>query len=64
MIYTATITPNVGAEGDVTVTVKEGAVIDDAGNPNTASVVTPDIHIDTIAPTFTIEDTPVSPETQ
>ena len=57
--YTATITPNLTSEDDVTVTVNTGAVIDAAGNPNTASAATPDIHIDTIPPTFTIEDTPV-----
>ena len=57
--YTATITPNDNQEGDVTVQVRVNAVTDDAGNSNTASAATPDIHIDTIPPTFTIEDTPV-----
>ena len=31
---------------------------DDAGNANTASAVTPDIHIDTIRPTVVIEGVP------
>ena len=52
--YTATITPNANQEGDVTVRVKANAVTDAAGNGNTVSDATDDIHIDTIAPTATI----------
>ena len=55
---TATITPNTGVEGEVTVTVKEGAVTDNAENPNTASAATSNIHIDTIVPTVVISDVP------
>ena len=49
-----------GAEGDVTVTVNANTVQDLALNANTdASPETDVVHVDTIAPTFTIEDTPV-----
>ena len=59
-VYTVTITPNAGAEGDVTVTVNANTVQDLALNANTdASPETDVVHVDTIAPTFTIEDTPV-----
>ena len=50
-VYTATITPNANAEGDVTVKVKEDAVQDLALNDNTASVATSSVHVDTIKPT-------------
>ena len=56
--YTATITPNANKEGDVTVQVKVNAVTDDAGNSNTVSAATSNIHIDTIAPTATISGLP------
>ena len=58
--YTATITPNAAKEGDVTVKVNENAVTDEAGNNNTASAVTGNIHIDTIAPTATITGAPTT----
>ena len=61
-VYTVTITPNatgLGAEGDVTVTVKANAVTDAAGNGNTVSAPTRNIHIDTIAPTVTITELPI-----
>ena len=59
--WTATITPNVGKEGDVTVQVNANAVTDAAGNENTAaSTVTPAIHIDTIPPTVAISDVPTT----
>ena len=51
-VYTVTITPDPGEEGDVTITVKENAVKDLAGNDNTASIVST-VHIDTIVPTVT-----------
>ena len=58
-VYTVTITPNAtGAEGDVTVTVNAGAATDKATNPNTISLETDVVHVDTIAPTVTIEDVP------
>ena len=60
--YTATITPNPTSEDDVTVQVNANTVIDAAGNPNTASAATPDIHIDTIAPTATISGLPSGEE--
>ena len=59
--YTATITPNAAKEGDVTVKVKASAVDDAAGNKNTASSATGNIHIDTIAPTPTIT-APTTPQ--
>ena len=49
--YTVTITPNANEEGDVTLQVKEDAVMDLAGNNNIASPVTSPVHIDTIVPT-------------
>ncbi len=49
--YTATITPTAGKEDDITLHVAANGVEDNAGNGNTASVVTPQIHIDTILPT-------------
>ena len=58
--YTATITPNVGKEGDVTVQVNANAVTDAAGNNNTASSATGNIRIDTIAPTATISGVPTT----
>ncbi len=58
--YTATITPNAAKEGDVTVKVNENAVTDEAGNNSTASTVTGNIHIDTIAPTATITGAPTT----
>ena len=51
-VHTATITPNPGKEGKITIQVKANGVTDNAGNGNTeASAVTPQIHIDTIVPT-------------
>ena len=58
--YTATITPNAGKEEDVTVTVNASAVTDNAGNANTASSATGNIHIDTIRPTATISGVPTT----
>ena len=55
---TATITPTANQDGDVTVRVKANAVEDAAGNPNTVSAATPNIHIDTIIPTFTTSGLP------
>ena len=60
--YIATITPTVGKEGDVTVTVNASAVTDAAGNKNTASEPTRNIHIDTIAPTVSVAVTPLTVE--
>ena len=59
--YTATITPNPNQEGNVTVQVKADAVKDAAGNGNTVSTATSNIHIDTIAPTPTIA-APTTPQ--
>jgi len=59
--YTATITPNAGKEGDVTVTVNANTVKDTAGNGNTVSAATSNIHIDTIRPTATIS-VPTTPQ--
>ena len=59
MNYIATITPNAISEGDVTVTVRADTVTDPAGNPNTASTATRNIHVDTIAPTATISVPPL-----
>ncbi|MDE0013504.1 MAG: Ig-like domain-containing protein [Candidatus Poribacteria bacterium] len=58
-VYTVTITPNATSEGDVTVTVNANAIQDFATNPNPAGSAPVEVHIDTIPPTFTIEDTPV-----
>ena len=59
--YTATIRPNAGEEDDdVTVTVTANTVTDKAGNGNTASATTSDIHIDTIVPTVAIENVPTT----
>ena len=60
--YTATITPNANKEGNVTVQVKADAVKDAAGNGNTVSTATSNIHIDTIAPTATISGLPSGEE--
>ena len=46
----------------MTLQIKEGAVTDNAGNPNTASAVTSNIHIDTIVPTATISGLPTGEE--
>ena len=59
IVYTVTITPDATAEGDVTVTVNTNAIQDFATNPNPAGSDPVEVHIDTIPPTFTIEDTPV-----
>ena len=58
-VYTVTITPNATTEGDVTVTVNPNSVQDFATNQNPAGSTPVTVHIDTIAPTFTIEDEPV-----
>ena len=55
---TATITPTANQDGNVTVRVKANAVEDAAGNQNTVSAATPNIHVDTIAPTFTTSGLP------
>ena len=55
--YEVTITPNTGAEGDVTIQVPADAVMDNALNDNTASQVHT-VHIDTIVPTVEITDVP------
>ena len=57
-VYTVTITPNANKEDDVTVQVKADAAEDSAGNGNTASATTSDIHIDTIVPTVAIYGLP------
>ena len=57
-VYTATITPNAGKEGKITIQVKANGVTDNAGNGNTESAVTPQIHIDTIVPTVEILEVP------
>ena len=56
--YEVTITPHPDAEGDVTLQVKENAVVDLAGNNNIASSVTSPVHIDTIVPTVAISGVP------
>ena len=56
--YTATITPKANQEDDVTVTVNANAVTDAAGNNNTVSATTSNIHIDTIVPTVSISGVP------
>ena len=56
--YRVTITPNANEEGDVTLQVKENAVMDLAGNNNTASSVTSPVHIDTAVPTVAISGLP------
>ena len=61
-LITVTLYPLVNSEGDVTLQVKEGTVTDDAGNLNTASDVTSNIHIDTIVPTATISGLPSGAE--
>ena len=60
--YEVTITPHPDAEGDVTLQVKENAVVDLAGNNNIASPVTSPVHIDTIVPTVESIDTPPDPQ--
>ena len=57
-IYVVTITPNPGEEGDVTIEVPADVVTDLAGNNNTASSVTPPVHIDTAVPTVAISGLP------
>ena len=58
-VYMVTVTPNAaGAEGDVTVQVNANTVQDFALNDNTASAVTPAMHIDTIVPTVEITGEP------
>ena len=64
MAYTATITPNAASEGNVTVQVKVNAVTDNAGNNNTASAITSDIHIDTIVPTVSVTGFPPATQEQ
>ena len=56
-VWTLTLTPDDDAEGDVTLTINANTLTDLIGNQNTAGSVS--VHIDTIAPTFTIADTPV-----
>ena len=48
--YTATITPDDGVEGDVTVQIVADTVKDDAGNDNSSASNKPEVHIDTIPP--------------
>ena len=57
-VYTATITPDVNAEGDVTIQVPADVVKDEALNNNIASAVTDSVHIDTIPPTVEISNIP------
>ena len=59
MTYTATIAPTTGQEGTLTITVPANVATDGAGNGNTASATTSNIHIDTIRPTVRFEDVPV-----
>ena len=61
-VYTATITPNDNQEGEVTVRVDAMAVTDTAGNYNTVSATTSNIHIDTERPTATISGLPTGEE--
>ena len=56
--YTLTITPDLGEEDDVTITVNANAVKDLALNNNTASAVTDAVHVDTIVPTVEITGIP------
>ena len=58
-VYTVTITPNAGAEGDVTVTVNAEGVQDFALNANpAASPETDVVHVDTIVPTVSVSGFP------
>ena len=59
---TVTIIPEANAEGPITVQIDENSAQDAAGNGNTASAVTPNIHIDTIRPTVSISDVPTTPQ--
>ena len=56
--YTATITPNAGVEGEVTVQVNASTVTDDAGNANTAGSSAVEVHVDTIIPTVSVSGFP------
>ena len=58
--YVVTITPTANMEGNVTAKVNANAATDTAGNGNTASAVTSNIHIDTIAPTVAISGAPTT----
>ena len=61
--YTATITPNAGVEGEVTVQVNASTVTDDAGNANTAGSSAVEVHVDTIIPTVSVSGfPPATPE--
>ena len=57
-VYTVTITPTATSEGDVAVTVNPNTIVDFATNPNPTGASTVTTHIDTIAPTVAILDTP------
>ena len=51
--FTATFTPDAGFSGDIAISVAEGAYSDPAGNPG-GGATSPDIAIDTEAPSLTI----------
>ena len=57
-IYTATITPNPNAKGDVRILIPAGVVKDFALNDNIPSEITPPIHVGTNALTVQITDVP------
>ena len=59
-VYTVTITPNAGKEGDVTFQINANVATDNAGNNNTAFAATTAVHIDTKAPTATISTPPTT----
>ena len=60
-VYTATITPDANADGNVTIQVPAGAVKDEAENENTASR-TSSVRVDLARPTVEIKNVPTSPQ--
>ena len=58
-VYTATITPDANADGDVTIQVPAGAVKDEAENENTASS-TSSVRVNLARPTVEITNVPTS----
>lgn len=53
--YSVTVAPNANFQGTLSLSLKAGAVVDLAGNPNGAASAAPQA-VDTIAPTVTITD--------
>ena len=58
--YTATFTPTVGSTTPGQVSVAADALTDAAGNANAAAALTPQVAIDTIAPTIVISSSQVA----